>query len=119
MRLKRGQQVGLIIVGLAVFTLGVTASAREWPAAGIISLILPGLLMTVFGVVGVFPNVHLKEGNVEGPKIEVPNRLPLLLTRRPTRHNLPKSTSDHAVLVLVTVEDPAAQLRVNLGVCLL
>jgi hypothetical protein len=72
MRLKRGQQVGLIIVGLTVFALGVTASAREWPTAGMISLIFPGLLMIVFGLLGVFPNVHLKEGSIDWPKIEEP-----------------------------------------------
>jgi hypothetical protein len=35
-------------------------------------LILPGLLVIVFAIVGVFPNVHLKEGNIDWPKIEEP-----------------------------------------------
>jgi len=52
--------------------LGVTASIRAWSAVGVVSLILPGLLLLIFAIVGVFPNVHLKEGSIDWPKDEEP-----------------------------------------------
>lgn len=72
MRLKRLQRVGLLVLGITVLGVGVTASLNDWSAAGVISLILPSLLVIIFAIVGVFPNVHLKEGKIDWPKIEEP-----------------------------------------------
>jgi hypothetical protein len=72
MRLNRFQRAGLAVLGLLVLGGGVTAAIMDVGAAGVVTLILPGLLVIVFAIVGVFPNVHLKEGNIDWPKIEEP-----------------------------------------------
>jgi hypothetical protein len=72
MCLKPLQRIGLLVLGITALGAGVTASLKDWSAAGVVSLILPGLLVIIFAIVGVFPNVHLKEGNIDWPKIEEP-----------------------------------------------
>src|SRR3954469_14663956 len=71
-KLNRLHRASLLILGVGMLSIGITASVRAWSAAGVISLILPGLLLLVFAIVGVFPNVHLKEGNIDWPKVEEP-----------------------------------------------
>jgi hypothetical protein len=68
MRLNRFQRACLAVLGLLVLGGGVTAAIMDVAAAGVVTLILPGLLVIVFAILGVFPNVHLKEGNIDWPR---------------------------------------------------
>lgn len=73
MRLKWLQRVGLIILGAAALGGAVTLSIMDLGGAAIaavIALIFPGFLLITFALVGVFPNVNLKEGNIDWAKIE-------------------------------------------------
>lgn len=72
MRLNWLQRLALAVLGLGAMGAGVVASIMEWASAGVVSLILPGFILTIFSIVGVFANVHLKEGNLEWPKPEEP-----------------------------------------------
>lgn len=75
MRLTWLHRVGLVILGAAALGGAVALSIMDVGAAGVagvIGLIFPGFLVVTFAIVGVFPNVHLKEGNIDWPKIEEP-----------------------------------------------
>src|SRR6478752_3378554 len=74
MRLTWVHRVGLLILGAAALGGAVTLSIMDVGsaagAAGVIALILPGFLVITFAIVGVFPNVHIKEGNIDWPKVD-------------------------------------------------
>jgi hypothetical protein len=61
-RLKRLQRVGLLVLGIAGLGGGVAVSIMNASATGVVTLILPGSMLLTFAAVGVFPNVHLKDG---------------------------------------------------------
>lgn len=73
MKLTRLHRVGLFVLGAAALCGAVTLLILDVGAsgvAGVVGLILPGFLVLTFAIVGVFPNVHLKEGSIDWAKIE-------------------------------------------------
>lgn len=73
MRLKRLQRFALFVLGAAVLGGGVAGAIVDVGGLGVLGLILPGLMLIVFVLVGVFPNVNFKEGSIDWAKVEPVN----------------------------------------------
>lgn len=70
MRLNWLQRVGLLVLGASALGGAVALSIIGVGAAEVIGLTLPGFLILTFAIIGHFPNVNLKEGEISWPEIK-------------------------------------------------